>query len=127
MNETQNYKQLEIRKKIWIELSEFYLDTELTDVQFDQISNTFLQSGLAIDETKEIDLMEVFPLLQSNLFSFAGAWAGFDEDWLLEECTKRFYKRKNIFYRLNCKFWNFFFYWMRKDYWKHVEDRMKSN
>ena len=124
MTETQNSKQLETRKKIWIVLSEFYLDTELMSDDFDRISNTFLQSGLEISDIKEIDLMEVFPLLQSNLLSPAGAWSGFDEDWLLAECTKRYNRRKNIFHRLNCKFWNIFFYWMRRDYWNQIEKRM---
>lgn len=124
MKETQNSIQLETRKKIWIELSEFYLDTELTSEDFDRISNTFMQSGLELVEIKKIDLLEVFPLLQSNLLSVAGAWAGFDEEWLLSECTKRYNRRNNIFHRLNCKFWNILFYWMRRDYWNQIENRM---
>ncbi len=124
MDETQKVMQPATRKKIWIELSEFYVDTELTSEDFDRISNTFLQSGLGISKIKEIDLMEVFPLLQPNLLNVAGAWAGFDEEWLLSECTKRYIRRKNIFHRLNCKFWNIFFYWMRRDHWNQIEKRM---
>lgn len=95
MKETQNTQQFERRKKIWIELSEFYLDTELASEDFDRISNTFLKSELESD-IKKIDLIEVFPLLQPNLLSVAGVWAGFDEEWLLSECTKRYNRRKNI-------------------------------
>jgi hypothetical protein len=127
MKEAQNNQQFEIRKKIWIELSEFYLDTELTSEDFDRISNTFLQSGLELRDIKKIDLIEVFPLLQPNLLSVTGVWAGFDEEWLLSECTKRYNWRKNIFHRLNCKFWNIFFYWMRRDYWSQIEKRMITN
>jgi hypothetical protein len=116
MKEIQNNQQFETRKKIWIELSEFYLDTELASEDFDRISNTFLQSGLELSDIKKIDLIEVFPLLQPNLLNVAGAWTGFDEEWLLSECTKRYNQRKNIFYRLKCNFWNIFFYWMRRDY-----------
>ena len=126
MKETQFSQELETRKKIWIELSEFYLDIELTSEDFDRISNTFLQSGLGLDDLKKIDLFIVFPLLQKNLLSVAGVWAGFDEEWLLSECTKRYKRRKNIFHRLNCKFWNIFFYWMRRDYWKQLEKRIKT-
>ena len=100
------------------------MDTELTSDDFDRISNTFLQSGLELEEIKIIDLFEVFPLLQTNLLSVAGAWAGLDEEWLLSESTKRYKRRKNIFHRLNCKFWNMFFYWMRKDYWNQIENRI---
>ena len=124
---TQNSQHLETRKKVWIELSKFYLDTELANEDFDQISNTFLKSGLEISNIKKIDLFEVFPLLQPNLLDVAGEWAGFDEEWLLSECAKRFNRRKNILHRLNCKFWNVFFYWMRKDYWNQIEQRMVTN
>jgi hypothetical protein len=124
MKETQHSQQLETRKKIWIALSELYLDTELTREDFDRISNTFLHSGLELSDIKKIDLLEVFPVLQTNLLSVAGVWAGFDEEWLLSECTKCYYRSKNIFYRLICKFFNFFFYWMRRDYWNQIEKRM---
>ncbi|MBL0139141.1 MAG: hypothetical protein IPP86_11515 [Bacteroidetes bacterium] len=124
MKDTLDSQQLETRRKIWIELSEFYLDTELTSEDFDRISNTFLQSGLELSEIKKIDLIEVFPLLQPNLLNVAGEWAGFNEEWLLSECTKRFNRRKNIFHRLNCKFWNIFYYWMRRDYWTQIDKRI---
>jgi hypothetical protein len=124
MKYTQDSEQLETRKKIWIELSEFYLDIELTSEDFDRISKTFLESGIELSEIKRIDLIEVFPLLQLNLLSAAGEWAGFDEEWLIAECTKKYNQRKNIIYILNCKFWNIFFYWMRRDYWNQIEKRM---
>ncbi len=124
MKYTQDSEQLETRKKIWIELSEFYLDIELTSEDFDRISKTFLESGIELSEIKRIDLIEVFPLLQLNLLSAAGEWAGFDEEWLIAECTKKYNRRKNIIYILNCKFWNIFFYWMRRDYWNQIEKRM---
>jgi hypothetical protein len=119
-----DYKLIDIRKTIWIALSEFYLDTELASEDFDRIADVFNKSGLGINEIKDIDLYEVFPLLQVNLLSMAGAWNGFDEDWLLPECEKRFQRRENIIHRLNCRFWNNFFYWMRRDYWNAIEKRM---
>ena len=124
MKETLSNHELETRKKIWIALSEFYLDTELTNEDFDRISKTFLQSGLKIGDIKEIDLLEVFPILQPNLLSVAGAWAGFDEELLISECTKQYNRRNNIFHKLNCKLWNIFFFWMRRDYWLQIEKRM---
>jgi len=60
-----------MRKKIWVALSEFYLDTQLTNEDFDRISSIFIDSGLTIKQIKEVDVLEVFPLLQANLYSFA--------------------------------------------------------
>jgi hypothetical protein len=115
---------IENRRLIWTALSEFYLDTELTKRDFDRISIVFLNSGLHIKDIKEIDLIEVFPFLQPNLLNIAGEWAGFDEDLLLTECEKRYKRRNYIFHRFSCRFWNIFFYWMRKDYWNQIEKRM---
>jgi hypothetical protein len=117
-------QDIEIRKPVWIALSEFYLDTELTNDDFDRIATVFQKSGLTLKDLKEIDLFEVFIFLQPNLLSVAGDWAGFNEDWLLTECEKRYRRRKNLLHRSNCKFWNIFFYWMRRDYWKQIEKRM---
>lgn len=124
MKEILNNSQLELRREIWIVLSEFYLDVELTNDDFDRIASVFLKSGLQLDEIKGIDIMEVFPLLQLNLLSVAGVWIDFDKDWLIMECEKRYKRRNSIFYKLNCVFWNFFFYWMRKKYWNEIEKRM---
>ncbi|MES2655889.1 MAG: hypothetical protein V4620_09895 [Bacteroidota bacterium] len=117
---------MENRKQIWIALSEFYLDTQLTPEDFDRISSIFQNSGLHINDIKEIDILEVFPLLQTNLVSAAGSWAGFNEDWLLTECTKRYKRRNNVLHKLSCKFWNSLFYSMRRDYWEQIEKRMNA-
>ena len=120
----QKNEAIERRKKIWLVLSEFYLDTELTSEDFDRISTVFRQSGYVLSEIKEIDLYEVFPLLQMNLLSNAGEWAGFDEDWLISSCGRCYCKRRNWYHRLTCKFWNNLFYWMRKHYWIEIDKRM---
>jgi len=118
---------MENRKQIWIALSEFYLDTQLTSDDFDRISSVFRNSGLQLNDIKEIDLLEVFPALQPNLLSVAGEWAGFNNNWLLDECEKRYRRRKKFFHKLNCKFWNICFYWMRRDYWNQIEKRITEN
>ncbi|GAL87393.1 hypothetical protein MYP_4623 [Sporocytophaga myxococcoides] len=119
-----DHQDIEIRTPVWIALSEFYLDTELTNEDFDRIAAIFQNSGLTLKELKEIDLFEVFTFLQPNLLSIAGAWSGFEEEWLLAHCEKRYRRRKNILHRLNCKFWNIFFYWMRRNCWEQIEKRM---
>lgn len=120
----KNCQDIENRKSIWTALSEFYLDTELESEDFDRITTIFQNSRLSIKDIKQIDLMEVFPLLQPNLLSVAGVWVDFEEDWLISECKKRYNRRENLLHKLNCKFWNIFFYWMRKDYWNQIEKRM---
>jgi hypothetical protein len=73
------------RKQIWIALSQFYLDTELQDYDFKYIAKIILESPYSLDEVKEINKYEVFPVLHRNLQSVAGEWAGFDEEWLVKE------------------------------------------
>jgi len=126
MTKSQYNDPPEIRKKIWVALSDLYLDTELSRTDFDWISGTFSQSGYSILELKEIDMFEVFPLLQPNLLDPAGVWAGFNEEWLIPRCTRYYHKRNNFFHRLKCQWKNFQHQWMRKDYWNEIEKRMAA-
>jgi len=71
-------QQLETRKIIWTELSDFYLDTELSDEDLIRKILVFKNSGLSINEIKEINYNEVGPQLIQNLKSIAGVWDGFD-------------------------------------------------
>lgn len=121
----QNAFELDIenRKPIWAALSEFYLDTELSGADFDRIAIIFKNSGLPAADIRQIDLLEVFPVLRPNLLSVAGVWDGFDEAWLFSECQKRYARRDNLLHRLNCRFWSIFFYRLRRHYWSQIEKR----
>lgn len=108
------------RKPIWMALSEFYLDTELDDKDFGYIALTILKSPYNIDEVKNINKYEVFPVLQPNLLSTAGIWSGFDETWLVDKIALRIEKnihRNNFWIELSYKL----FGWMTKDNWKKIE------
>ena len=118
--------EIEKRKSLWIVLSEFYVDTELNNDDLERIANLFIDSGFSIEEIKNIDLYEVFPLLQNNLLSPAGTWAGFDEVWLSDSCERLYRKRNNWFYRRRIRFKNRLFYWMRKRYWEQLEKRIND-
>ena len=109
---------------IWHALSEFYLDTELDGADFDRIAAVFTKSGFTLEELRQIDLYEVFPLLQWNLLSVAGEWAGFDEKWLNQNCERLYRKRNNPFFRARTIVWNKMHYWMRSGYWEQIEKRM---
>jgi hypothetical protein len=111
---------IEQRKPIWIALSEFYLDTELQDADFRQIAFTILESPYSLDQIKTINKYEVFPILQANLLSPAGEWAGFDEKMLVEKIVYLIEKNSKIS-RLTTEVTYPMFKWMCKDYWKKLE------
>jgi hypothetical protein len=98
-------KELETRKIIWTELSDFYLDTELSDEDLIRKGIVFRESGLTIEEIKEINYYEVGPQLIENKRSVAGVWEGFNQEGLhnvLEILTRTERKRpKNVFQKLD--------------------------
>jgi hypothetical protein len=110
-----------IHQSIYVSLSQLYLDTELSDSELELMVSEFKNSGYDLSAIKEIDLFEVFPVLQTNLMVPAGVWDGFDEDWLIKECEWRKKKKWWFLYRLWIRFYNVLFYWMRKDYWIKLE------
>ena len=120
---------IEHRKPVWVALSEFYLDTELQDSDLRHIAVTFLDSPYTLDEVKAINKYEVFPILQANLLSVAGVWAGFDEEWLVDKITTRLANRTKfkdfgvkVSYRMSK--------WMQETYWNRlirIYDDLKAN
>lgn len=111
---------IEQRKPIWIALSEFYLDTELDDSGLRHIAFTIVDSPYTLDEVKSINRYEVFPILQPNLLSSVGVWAGFDEEWLIESILLRL-NSKTILNDAGLEISYQAFKWMGKDYWKRLE------
>ncbi len=72
------------RLKVWRAFSELFLDTEMTDSTYDYIARSVLEAGYAPEEVSVILWGEVFPVLEGNLRSVAGVWAGWPDDWLLK-------------------------------------------
>jgi hypothetical protein len=72
------------RLKVWRALSELFLDTEISDFTYDYIARTVLEAGYTPEEMREILWGEVFPVLEGNLRSVAGVWAGWPDEWLLK-------------------------------------------
>ncbi|TPN82316.1 DUF7079 family protein [Aquimarina algicola] len=125
MKEEINIKE---RKPIWIVLSEFYLDTELQEHDFRYIAKIIINSPYSLEKVKEINVFEVFPVLQSNLLSVAGEWAGFNEEWLITEILSSLQNRNKL-QELNIKAQFKIHKWMQKDYWEKIEqiyDQIKS-
>ncbi|UUC44753.1 DUF7079 family protein [Flavobacterium cerinum] len=113
------------RKPIWIALSEFYLDTELEQKDFKRIALKMIESPFSLEEIKNINKYEVFPVLQANLSNIAGEWAGFDEKWLEESIVKSIEKR-NYFRKLSIEFSYFINSWMCKKHWINTEKEYKK-
>ena len=114
---------IEERKPIWIALSNFYLDTELQDLDFKHIALKIKESPYSLEEVKKINKKEVFPVLYINLLSVAGVWSGFQEEWLVDEITKKNQKRTRFRHNLD-RLNYFFFKGMNKGYWKKLEKHM---
>lgn len=72
----------ETRISLWEAFSEFFLDTELTDVCFRHAARIVEQSGVSLAEAEAVLWNEVFPILHVNLQSVAGEWAGWSREWL---------------------------------------------
>lgn len=72
------------RLNVWAALSELFLDTELTDRDYEYIAKVVIKSRYTPIEIDNILWFEVFPVLQSNLRDPAGVWSGYPRDWLKE-------------------------------------------
>ncbi|MFS4416182.1 hypothetical protein [Maribacter sp. 2307ULW6-5] len=116
---------IEERKPVWAALSDFYLDTELQEDDFAHIARTILASPYSWEEVKHIDKYEVFPVLQPNLLSVAGEWAGFDEDGLAHRIAASLSKRNALRkIRIACAY--LAFRWMCKAYWEKLESAYRA-
>lgn len=90
----QNINNLQNKTKIYILLSEFYLDTELDENSIKRIIDDLKKENLSLTEILEINKKDVYPVLAYNLISVAGIWQGFDENELIKEIDK--YLKKNM-------------------------------
>ena len=81
-------QELERRKPVWKAFSEFFLDTRLTGSDVERIARIARASGYSLAELRDIYLCEVAPAVGLNLWSIAGEWAGFEEQWLYERAAR---------------------------------------
>ncbi len=99
------------RRLVWKVLSAMYLDTELQDADYTHMARELQATPYTSAEIREIDIYEVFPVLQANLYSPAGVWDAFDEEWLYERCARNYRRRGNALFR----FWARCLYLMGSD------------
>lgn len=81
-----------------MELSELWLDTEFTSVDFDFIARELVDSKLSIDELEEVYSYEIAPIFYSFYPNITGEWASFDKEWIIEQVSKHLEKQDSIFF-----------------------------
>lgn len=77
---------VEGRLPVWQALGELFLDTE-PDIE--HLTEVCAESPYALDELDRILFRELWPALSANLFSPAGQWAGWDDDWLVARVLEK--------------------------------------
>jgi len=76
------------RRPVWMALSELWLDTELDEGDWERLAAVLASSPYDVHQLRAIHDAEVAPAVGDNLFSVAGVWDGFDEDWLVSRCVE---------------------------------------
>ena len=76
---------------MWVAVSDFWLDTEMSASTAHYIVRTILESPYSVGQAEAIHWAEVAPVLYTNLYPFdvAGQWGMFDPDWLVERCIQQ--------------------------------------
>jgi hypothetical protein len=94
---------IENRRPVWVALSELWLDTELSAGDLKGIARVMVDSGLSIEELRQVYLIEVAPVVAPNLLTVTGAWSGFDEEWLCSQIIRNLRDRPR-----RTRFWSWF-------------------
>ena len=77
------------RFPVWAALSEFFLDTELNETDYQRIASALVKSGYTVGKLRDILYFEVYPACYLNLLDVAGEWAGFPPDWIMRNIAPR--------------------------------------
>ena len=83
-----NYDIPDSRKKAWLSLSDLFLDTD-TNLLIDSVARNLASTPYDIKEIENILKSEIYPCCKYNLWSIAGEWEGFDEEWLVTQASQK--------------------------------------
>jgi hypothetical protein len=119
-------QELRQRLPVWEALSEFWLDTELTETQLEGIAQAIASSPYSVLEVRLIHDYEVAPALYPNLLSMAGEWAGFDTDWLRARCMKTASKRGSYSYKVTIFLQRPAFWFFTARHWRVILPRVQK-
>ena len=102
---------LENRTPVWVAMTDFYLDTELTDTMISYVARVCAVSPYSMRELEKIMFVEVWPAFLPNLLSFAGEWAGWESKFVQQRILECYKPRLYFSWRINplkrwfCKKW----------------------
>ncbi|KAJ3547349.1 hypothetical protein NM688_g5409 [Phlebia brevispora] len=77
------------QKDAYRALSDLFLDTEQTQDDLNRLANRLSSTGLSSTALESMLRNDLFPILYPNLISVAGAWDGFQDDWLFTQLQNR--------------------------------------
>ena len=81
-------QEIELRKPVWIAMSDLFLDTDVR-LSYPATACVLADSPFTINELELIFKKEVAPVVGWNLWAMMGAWDGFDENWLVSRIAPR--------------------------------------
>ncbi|MEK7483679.1 MAG: hypothetical protein AABZ60_05010 [Planctomycetota bacterium] len=90
---TISLESIQERMPVWDALSEFFLDTELQESDYQRIATVLASSPYSEKKLYQILRFEVYPPCKWNLFNIAGEWAGFTKEWILDNIATRYDRR----------------------------------
>ena len=97
---------LDRRLPVWVAMTDFYLDTEMGEVTLKYIARVCAASPYTPRQLDRIMFAEVWPAFLPNLMSYAGEWAGWNDDVVCREVLRCYRKRWYVSWRLNpLKLW----------------------
>jgi len=88
------------RRPVWRALSQLFLDADVSETLVGRAA-TLAAASYTMEELEEILVDEVWPVCSPNLRVVAGAWSGFDADWLETEILARLARRGRLARILN--------------------------
>lgn len=77
------------RRWVWQEISDLFLDEEVTEGTLRNIARVAAECGYTAEELDAIYRHEVAPAVAFNVFDMTGAWGYFDTLWLENRITNR--------------------------------------
>lgn len=89
--------EMAVREPVWEAISRLWLDTVIDNRDREMIAQTLAATPLSDDELDRIYRYEVAPVVHGNLKIVAGAWGGFDEEWLRASITRHVARSGRLF------------------------------
>src|SRR5436853_3704833 len=89
---------VEHRLPVWKAMSEFFLDTEITDRGVALVARTCADSPYSLPELDRIMFCEVGRAFSANTVSMAGEWGGWSEDFVRQRGLRTYKPWTDILY-----------------------------